>query len=89
MPSSVIIVFGSAAVRRELPSFSVMEIIPVSAMAKFAPVMPTSAAMYFWRITRRATIVRSSGLSDGASPSSRWNSSRISPRVRCIEGKTM
>ena len=67
MPSSVIIVRGSAAVRRALPSFSVMEIIPVSAMAKLAPVMPTSAWRYFSRSTRRATIVSSSGLSDGAS----------------------
>ena len=62
-----IIVCGNAAVSRALPSFSVMEIIPVSAMAKFAPVMPTSAWRYFWRSTRRATIVSSSGSSDGAS----------------------
>ena len=47
MPSSVIIVFGSAAVRRALPSFSVMEIMPVSAMAKFAPVKPMSAVNIF------------------------------------------
>ena len=75
MPTSVIIVLGNAAVSRALPSFSVIEIMPVSAMAKFAPVMPTSAWRYFFRITRRATIVSSSGSSDGASLSFFWNRS--------------
>ena len=80
---------GSAAVSRALPSFSVIEIIPVSATAKLAPVIPTSACTYFCRRTRRARRVNSSGLSEGTSPSVRWNVSRISPRVRCIAGKTM
>ena len=61
MPMSVIIVFGSAAVSRAFPSFSVMETMPVSAMAKFAPVMPMSAVRYFERKARRAAIVSSSG----------------------------
>ena len=65
MPSRVTMVLGRAEVSRELPSFSVMEIMPVSAMAKLAPVKPTSAWMYFWRITRRATMVRSSGIVRG------------------------
>ena len=34
---------GRLVVSRALPSFSVMEIMPVSAMAKFAPLMPMSA----------------------------------------------
>ena len=34
MPTSVIIVLGNAAVSRALPSFSVIEIMPVSAMAE-------------------------------------------------------
>ena len=53
MPSNETIVLGSAAVRRALPSFSVMEIMPVSAMAKFAPVKPMSAVRYFLRSARR------------------------------------
>ena len=71
IPSNVIMVFGKAAVRRALPSFSVIETMPVSAMAKFAPVIPMSAVRYFFRNARRAIIVNSSGLSVGALPSSR------------------
>ena len=33
---------------RALPSFSVMEIMPVSAMAKFAPVMPIVGGEIFF-----------------------------------------
>ena len=89
MPSSEIIVLGSAEVRRALPSFSVMETMPVSAMAKLAPVMPTSAVMYFSRRARRAIMVSSSGLSVLALPRCFSKRSLMSCRVRCIAGKTM
>src|SRR4029077_11045092 len=65
MPISAMCVLGKAHVKRAFPSFSVMEIIPVSAMAKFAPLMPTSAVRYLPRSTRRAMIMSSSGLSVG------------------------
>ena len=89
LPSSEMTVLGRAAVRRAFPSFSVIEIMPVSAIAKFAPVIPMSAVIYFWRSTRRAIMVSSSGFCVGALPSSRVKSSLISPRVRCMAGKTM
>ena len=62
--------------------------MPVSAMAKFAPLIPMSAARYFWRITPRAIIVSASGSLVAAAPSFFWNSSLIWSRVRCIAGKT-
>ena len=46
--------FGSAQVSRPLPSFVTSTIEPVSAMAKFAPEMPTSASANFCRSARRA-----------------------------------
>ena len=80
---------GRADVRRAFPSFSVMDTMPVSAMAKLAPVIPTSAWMYFLRRARRAIMVNSSGSRVGALPSSRSKRSLISSRVRCMAGKTM
>ena len=44
MPEIAMCTRGSAAVSRALPSFSVIEIWPVSATRKFAPVIPTSAS---------------------------------------------
>ena len=44
-------VFGRICVRSPLPSFVTMIEVPVSAMRKFAPVMPTSAARKRWRST--------------------------------------
>ena len=63
MSNSATWILGSEVVRRAFPSFSVIEIIPVSATAKFAPLIPISALQYFIRISRRAVIVSSSGLS--------------------------
>ena len=77
---------GSAAPSRALPSFSVIEIIPVSAIAKLAPVMPASASRYFRRSTRRAIMVSSSGLSVGSAPSSRVKSAPTSVR-REVHGR--
>ena len=65
MPTRATWILGSEAVRRALPSFSVMEIMPVSAMAKLAPLMPMSAWQYFKRRAWRAIMVNSSGIVGG------------------------
>ena len=62
MPTSATWIFGKPAVSRALPSFSVIEIIPVSATMKFPPEMPISALAKCRRRKRRAIIVNSSGI---------------------------
>ena len=42
---------GRICVRSPLPSLVTMIEVPVSAIRKLAPVMPTSASKYFWRST--------------------------------------
>ena len=54
---------GRSAVRSPLPSLVTMTAEPVSAMRKFAPVMPTSAARNFSRSTARASATSAAGSS--------------------------
>ena len=46
---------GKVLVRSPLPSFVTITLEPVSAIRKFAPVMPTSAVTNFSRSTVRAS----------------------------------
>ena len=50
---------GSVWVRSPLPSLVTMTLLPVSAIRKLAPVMPTSAARNFWRSRVRASVMMS------------------------------
>jgi hypothetical protein len=69
MPNKTTWIFGNADVSRAFPSFSVIEIIPVSATAKLAPVMPMSAAIYAWRSAFRAVMLSASGSVVTSAPS--------------------
>ena len=55
MEASTTCTLGSDWVRSPLPSLVTMTEEPVSAIRKFAPVMPTSAARNFSRRIRRAS----------------------------------
>src|SRR6266567_4236056 len=54
MPNSAMWTGGSVTVRSALPSLVTSTTVPVSAMAMFAPLMPTTASMNFWRREMRA-----------------------------------
>src|SRR6266568_2816073 len=54
MPNSAMCTGGSVTVRSALPSLVTSTTVPVSAMAMFAPLMPTTASMNFWRREMRA-----------------------------------
>src|SRR5438445_1264197 len=54
MPNTAMCTGGSVVVRSALPSLVTSTMVPVSAMAMFAPEMPTVASMNFWRSVSRA-----------------------------------
>ena len=54
MPNKAMCTGGSVVVRSALPSLVTSTIVPVSAMAMFAPEMPTVASMNFLRSDARA-----------------------------------
>ena len=54
MPNSAMCIGGRVVVRSALPSFVTSTIVPVSAMAMLAPLMPTAALMNFCRSESRA-----------------------------------
>ena len=81
---------GSAIPRSALPSFVQITTPPVSARAKFAPVMPACAARNAARRCRRATSARAAGsASPGSLPRRAANSSPISSFRRWMAGSTM
>ena len=85
--------FGRICVRSPLPSLVTMIDVPVSAMRKLAPVMPTSAARNFARSTWRASASSCSGSarlrSGGRSRCALRNSCSTSFAVRWIAGAMM
>ena len=91
MPMQAMCSVGSDMPRSALPSFVQTTKPPVSAMAKFTPVMPASA-----REERRAQLAarrprrdRSGRSSPAAVPSRSWNSSPTSSFLMWIAGSTM
>jgi hypothetical protein len=54
MPNRAMCTGGSVVVRSALPSLVTSMMVPVSAIARFAPLMPTVASMNFWRSDVRA-----------------------------------
>ena len=54
IPNSAMCTGGSVVVRSALPSLVTMTIVPVSAIAMLAPLMPTAAEMNFCRSDSRA-----------------------------------
>ena len=62
IPTTAICTFGKVVLSLALPSFSVMEILPVSAIKKLAPVIPADAVVYFARNNSLALSVSASGL---------------------------
>ncbi len=91
MPITVISVLGRVVHIRPLPSDSTTHTVPVSATAKFAPLIATSAVMNLSRRKRRAASARSAGSGDTPSAPGRFarNRSRISARLRWIAGTRM
>ena len=63
MPTSAMWHLGAARLKRELPSLVTTTSRPLSATTKLAPVMPASAARYFFRMNSRARRVMTSGSS--------------------------
>ena len=89
MPTSAKWMLGSVVASRPLPSFSVMTIVPVSAMAILPPEMPKSASKNLSRICSRATLTSFwMSLSRGFLVSSEKRS-EISSLLRWMAGKTM
>jgi len=81
---------GSDVPRSALPSFVTSTSVPVSATAKFAPVIAASAARKRPRRSRRAASVsRAGSVSPGGEASSRSNSAPMSARERWIAGMMM
>jgi hypothetical protein len=72
-----------------LPSFSTMTIVPVSAMPKLTPLMPTSAEANRSRSVSRAVLVSSPMSSVGGIPSSVVKSCATCRFVLCIAGAMM
>ena len=80
---------GRADVSRPLPSFVTSTIVPVSAIAKFAPEMPTSASANFCRSARRANPASVSRSAGSRSPAGLLRISAICSAERWIAGATM
>ena len=80
MPKSAMCTGGSVVVKSALPSFVTRTIVPVSAIAMFAPEMPTVASMNFWRKDSRACFWIASTV--GSVP----NTLAASSLVRCMAG---
>ena len=92
MPITVISVSGSVRHIRPLPSDSTTHSVPVSAIAKLAPLIPTLADRNRRRRCVRAASVSAAGesVSPGStSPISRRKMSRISARLRWMAGTRM
>ena len=77
---------GSDVESRPLPSLVTSTTVPVSAMAKLQPVMPTSARRNDSRSWARANAVSSAAVSSSSRPATRENSSRTSPWVLWMIG---
>ena len=80
---------GSEVAMRPLPSLVTRTTVPVSATAKFAPVMPRSACKNFSRSSSRAIRVSISGSGRVSRLSSRANSSATWPFVLWMAGAMM
>ena len=80
---------GRDETRRALPSFSTRQIEPVSATAKFAPVIPTSAVSNTSRRCARAKPVSSARSVETSRPASCEKSSATSSAVLSIAGAMM
>ena len=92
MPITVISVSGRVRHIRPLPSDSTTHSVPVSATAKFAPLMPTRADRNVRRRCSRAASASAAGVSvrpGSTSPISRRKMSRISARLRWMAGTRM
>jgi len=74
---------------RPLPSLVISTTVPVSATAKFAPVIPRSAWRNFSRSSPRAIRVSASGSGSAGRLSSRVKSSATWPFVLWIAGAMM
>ena len=74
---------------RPLPSLVTSTTVPVSATAKFAPVIPRSASRNFWRSSTRAIRVSSSGSAATSRLSSFAKRSATWPLVLWIAGAMM
>ena len=74
---------------RPFPSLVTSTMVPVSATAKFAPVMPMSAWRNFWRSSALAILVNASGSAATGRFSSFANSSATCPLVLWIAGAMM
>ena len=90
IPITVTSTSGSVVHMRPLPSDSNTQTVPVSAIAKFAPLIPMRAVRNLARRCTRAASASAAGSSvrSGRS-SSRANSSRISARFLWIAGTRM
>ena len=84
---------GKVCVRSPLPSLVTMIEVPVSAIRKFAPVMPTSAARNRSRRITRASVSKVCGStswrSTGRCVCTRRKSASICSWVRCTAGMMM
>ncbi len=92
MPMTVIRVCGRVRHIRPLPSDSTTHSVPVSAMAKLAPLIPTRADRNLRRRCSRAASASAGGSSvrpGSTSAISRRKISRISARFRWMAGTRM
>ena len=87
IPITEISTCGKVRHMRPLPSDSTTHTVPLSATAKFAPLIATGTLRNLRRRCWRAAFANSFGLSDKLSmPSVRVNSSRISARFLWMAG---
>ena len=90
IPTTLISTSGSVVHMRPFPSDSSTTRVPVSAIAKLAPLMPTRARRNRSRRWMRAASASAAGSSDRSSgPMVRRSRSRISVRLRWMAGTRM